>query len=310
MTYRYHVSWVGSYAKRVKKGIDIVNPDDISFLIESSTETWKAFQEESLTEILKDFGKAYENHTDIVRFPHHLPQDYLQGEIFRIIFNMIREKQKVGDVQITIDVTAAPKMVTYILTFLAMALSTKDSPIKILYTPKSPKSYPLGSDPAYYAPKGSKFCQENGILLADYRTLEKEDPGEDTMFVELPITDFEIFNESSVRSFYLLSLFIHIPNSKSEPITSSELLEAVMSYDKELTEEYASEAEKSEETRNKAVHTKLSLALQQFEKWGVARLSRRGRWFLVNKTWAGDMISPVVTDLYQKRKKAFSKKRE
>jgi hypothetical protein len=233
------------------------------------------------------------------------PHEEISKAIFKQIFKMIREnpekfreKDKISTVQITIDVTAAPKTVTYILTFLAMALSTRDSHIKIIYTPKT-----LTSSPIYYAPEGSSFSDGERISLARYRSMEKEDKGGETLFMELPIADFEIFDKSSSRTPYLLSVIEHIPGSKGKPKKSSIILQEMEDSDKELLEKYASEAEKSEATKNKAIHTKLSLALQQFEKWGIVELNREGRWFLVQKTWAGDLISPVTKELYENLKK-------
>lgn len=391
MVFRYHISWVGSYTERVIKGIYKVNPDFISFLIESSTEDWTKFQMDCLKDIINHFGKSLgylfcwdeipgedsgrlieflgqnfnvdwvktakiektddnksinvsleknylslrlnnekvtltidngktdefsvkiengkpniydkgSSRMEIVSFPSQkTTQEEISKAIFKKLFTMIHKKQEeMANVQITIDVTAAPKTMTYILTFLAMALSTKDSHIKILYTPKA-----FESIPCYYAPMGSDFSKECELSLAKYRSMEKDDKGGDTLFVELPIADFEIFSESSPRTPYLLSVFMHIPGSKSNPKKSSVLLEEITASDKELLEKYASKAEKSEDTKEKAIHTKLSLALQQFEKWGIVELNREGRWFLVKKTWAGDLISPVTEDLYYSKRKSL-----
>lgn len=298
MAYRYHITWVGSYNERLKKGIKIVNPDYISFLIQSGNEEWTAFQNESLNEILKHFGKSYENRRETVELPITISTNDISKEMFERFFYMIRKKQEIGNVQITIDVTAAPKTVTFVLTFLAMALSTRDTHIKLIYTPKA-----LKSSPSYYAPEDSPFCGDKKLLLAKYRTWEKEDDGGETIIMELPIAEFEIFDESSPRTPYLLLVFKHIPQIKDPPIKSSQILQEMMDCDKELLEEYASVAEKTEATKNKAIHTKLSLTLQQFEKWGIVELTREGRWFLVKKTWAGDLITPVIDSLYNKLKK-------
>lgn len=293
---RYLITWVGSYVERIKKGIIKVNPDYISFLIQTGNEDWNAFQRETLIEILKDFGKTYDNRSEIVEIRIMKSPNDIPKEMFKIIFDKIREirvKHKISTVQISIDVTAAPKTITYILTFLAMALSTRDSHIKLLYTPKA-----LESSPKYYAPIKSSFCEKEKLLLSKYRTSENEDKGGETLVMELPIAEFEIFDLSSSRTPYLLSAFKHIPDIKEPPKNSSQILKEMIDSDKELLEEYASPAEKIEATKNKAIHTKLSLALQQFDKWGIVELTREGRWFLVQKTWAGDLITPVIESLY------------
>lgn len=301
--HRYHISYVGSYTNRVKKGIDKINPDFISFLVESSSELWSAFEQKCLDEILQDYGPDYKKKTETIEFPHQIPLDELQKLIFSKLFTMIRERKNKfkNDVEITIDVTAAPKTVTYVLTFLSMVLSTKQSRIKLLYTPKG-----LESNPCFYAPTGSDYlCKDKNLSLADYRLNEKIDPGKDTLEVELPIANFEIFKNRQ-RSPYLLSLFTHIPGSKSEPKNTTTILDEMANCDAELLKKCESEAEKQEKekdnTSQKAVHHKLAAALGDFEDAGIIELKRNGRSYSVRKTWAGDLISSVTEILHRENK--------
>jgi hypothetical protein len=416
MNRRYHISWVGHYTKRIIRGIDLINPDDILFLFETSNNEWTSFREESLNNILKDYGKSYNKHFEVLKILNNNP-----ANIFKAIFKRIRKQRREGAVQISIDATAAPKTVTFMLTFLTMALSKNDSKIKLLYTPKDPNEYHsqndvlenwftwnkipgedkgklieylkqkfdidwvetaniekidddkiiritqtfdvdrvttakteakyddniprrfislkidteknkmeleidddrkmdftmetkndeikilktsnIDVDPYYYAPTNSSIIEGKGtkitkMPLDQYRSIESRDLGKETLFIELPITNFEILDESSKRAPYLQNIFLHIPpTTNRDPKKSSDIYTEAMTSNPELFEP-ESKAEKSKDTGNKAVNIKLSLALQQFENWGIIELTRTGRWFYAKRTWAGELIEPAVNDLY------------
>lgn len=303
-TNRYHITWVGSYTERVLKGIKKVNPDKITFLIESKSPDWVDFQQESLEVIRNYLGDQFKDNDriDIVQFPFQEPEDDILKLLFHRLYGIISEiKNKNEKSSITIDVTATPKTVTFLITFLKMTLSDKNTIIRIMYTPKG-----FDSMPSYYAPSNSNFCTEPDMMLCEYRRLEKEDKGGEIAYLEVPIINFSLFNINEERTPFLLALFRKIP-TKDVPLNSKHnvtIYEEMMNSDKEIIEKYIHlkkferGSPEYENKLRKSTKTKISLGLTKFHSWGIVDIDKYGNKVYVKKSWAGELISPVIEDLY------------
>ena len=301
---RYHITWVGSYTERVLKGINEVNPDKITFLIESKSTEWIYFQKESLEVIQNYLGDRFKdkNRMDIVEFPFQDSEDGVLKLLFYRLYGIISEiKNKNEKSSITIDVTATPKTVTFLITFLKMTLSDNNTRIRIMYTSKG-----IDSIPSYYAPSNSKFCTEPDMTLCEYRRLEKEDKGGDIAYLEVPIINFSLFNINENRTPFLLALFRKIPNNEV-PLKSKHnitIYEEMMKSDKEIIDKYIDlekikkRGQDYEIQLRKSTKTKISLGLKEFHNWGIIDLDKDGNRLYVKKSWAGELISKVIEDLY------------
>lgn len=311
-TKRVHITWVGSYAKRVVRGITMINPDKIIFLIEAQSDNWRGFQMESLEAITGHFGQKYseeEGSAETIEFPflksgEEANEVEFSKKLFHELYEVIsRIRQEERKAEITIDVTASPKMVSYVMTFIMMVFSDDNFPIRMLYTPKAME--PL---PDYYAPEGSQYAEKDAgqMSLTEYRTKEKDDAGKSPIVIELPRAHLELLGNDSERSRFLVSLFNHIPESEADPKKSSMLVSDLKEINRKVVDDlFKKDEEKKKklkgDAREKALNTRVSLALQQFHDQGLIELSREGRYFWARRTWAGDLISLVVKDLYDER---------
>ncbi len=302
-TNRYHITWVGSYTERVLKGLKEVNPDKITFLIESKSKDWIDFQRESLEVIQNYLGDRFKDkdRIDIVEFPTQDSKEDILKLLFYRLYGIINEiKNKNEKSSITIDVTATPKTVTFLITFLKMTLSDKNTLIQIIYTPKG-----FDSMPSYYAPSNSKFCTEPDMMLCEYRQLEKEDKGGELTYLDVPIINFALFNINEERTPFLLALFRKIPNNEVSLKSKHNvtIYEEMMLSDRGIIEKYLNQEKLKkrqdyESQLKKSTKTKISLGLKEFHSWGIVDLDKEGNKLYVKKSWAGELISRAIEDLY------------
>lgn len=229
-TYRVCITWIGSIEGRVYSGINYVSPDEVYFLIEDKqSPQWKEFHEESLKNIIKCFGKQFENenkgHKEIIDLKNVKPEEQYKlifNQIYKIISNT---RKKYPDAAITIDTSAAPKPILFVLTFVATTLSTDRSPIILQSTQKKLKSTPdyYASDDSEYFDKYIKNKEDEHLSLYEFRRLEKLDPGGDIIPIQLPRSDFEILNPEKIDDYRLLALFSVIPSYENEQLSSNEI---------------------------------------------------------------------------------------
>lgn len=289
---RYHIMWVGSYTKRVLKPLSKINPDKIIFLLESKSDEWKEFQEESLNFILDYLGKTFQenNRTETVTFPFQESEDEILKMMFDELYSQIDQikNESEEESEITIDVTAAPKMVNFLITFIAMALSDRNTRIRIVYTSKG-----IESTPSNYASRDSKFCDNTELKLCEFREIEKNDPGGEITCLELPIINFQLFNISNDRTPFLITIFRKIPGKKSPLKHNGTISSEIMESDNDIITKYV-----GNNNNKRSINNKITKGLIDFKKWGIIELEKEGQKYYVRKTWAGELIDLVIERLY------------
>lgn len=345
-THRVCITWIGSIEGRVYSGIDEVSPDEAYFLIEDKIPSprWKEFHEESLKNIIKCFGKKFEignkGHKEII----DLTTVNSEGQ-YKLIFNQIYEiisntRKKYPDAAITIDTSAAPKQILFVVTFVATTLSTERSPIILLSTEKTLMSNPdyYASDDSEYFAKYIKDKEDMKLSLYEYRKLEKLDPGGRIYHIELPRSNFEILNPDSTDDFRLLAVFSVIPSYKDEPSSSNKIAWTVFQENPNLFKGFIQppllkngkqnddqpsllkNEKQNDDNRNKNKVKKenndkdesrpfkilVGKKLEKLEKLGLINLQKPGKIEYAKKTWGGDLISGATDKLHKNHKEKIT----
>lgn len=293
---RYHIIWLGTYTERILKTITRINPDKIIFLMDAKSEDWSNFQNELLNDIGNYLGKIYFNNDriQIIRFPF-IESDY---NILKLIFHKLyfivdNIKKENKQSEITIDVTATPIIVNYLITFIVMALSDRNTHIRIVYTSKG-----IESEPHYYAAKGSKYCSNEDLKLCDYRGMEMKDQGGETTFLELPLIDFQLFDVKNKIMPFLIALFRKIPGKDSQRKHNGIIYNELVKSDEKLINNYDESNYKDVEKTKKSLNIRITKGLLILASLGIIDLEKVGQKYYARKTWAGELIEPVVEDLY------------
>lgn len=304
--HKFFIGWIGSADIRMCKGIQSVTPNEVYFLLESKTQKWIEFQEESLNNIIKYFGKLYEIGNKGHRIVFDLngnPPEEQSKIIFSRLYNVISEIRNTHpDAKIILDTTAAPKPILFVLTFVAMTLSTDKSPVILQSVPKK-----SGLPPIYYASNDSEYYTKHvndkeddemeGYLLSDYRMKEKNDEGGEPIQIELPHSNFEILNPKNMEDYKLLALFTVLPSHKNEPFTSKEIATKVYNENKEFFKNVTLPIEE-----NRAFKIWVGKNLEKLRLLGVITLERPNKNLIAKKTWGGDLISGATNELHAKNK--------
>lgn len=234
------------------KGIDNVSPDFVYFLIECRSSQWLKFQEECLNNILIHYGEAFTKgkRSEVVEFPSgaadQVPPGIREPDFCRTVFSKLFQivsqiRKKAPEPEITIDITAAPRMIGFIIAFLAMVLSTKVSRIKLQLVPKG-----FQADPRFYAPNDSSYfknlskSQDNtaDMSLASFRGFEKDDEGGTPISIELPMVDvpllFSRSKQSEDRACAQVVLFRKIPPRDKQMKKSTDMLREMSPKEKSI----------------------------------------------------------------------------
>lgn len=284
---RFLITWVGSFEKRVIKGIDKESPDFVYFLIESRNPEWLKFQKECLKNILGECSEALRSgrRSEVLEFPSgatdYLPNGIAQTDfcvrVFSKLFEIVSQiREKAFGAEITIDITAAPRMIAFIIAFVAMVLSSKESRVKLQLIPKG-----FPADPKYYAPKDSNYFKSlsegqddtAGISLADFRRIEKEDKGGPEISIELPMVEvpllFSRSKTSDDRTHAQVVLFQKIPSQDKKMKKSTDMLKEMSSAEKKIMnksiESLAPGESTEKEGKNKAANSGKEMKAEEIQ---------------------------------------------
>jgi len=319
---RYLITWVGSFEERVRKGIEKETRDFVYFLLESRTKEWLEFQHECLDNILRHYGEFLKSpqRSKTIEFPlgvaDQVPNGIKETEFCRKVFLKLAEviseiREKSPTAEITVDITAAPRMITFIIAFVAMALSTNKSRIKLQMIPKG-----FPANPKYYAPEGSGYFKKyiagkdtiEKMSLPAFRKVEKEDDGGPEISIELPMVEVPLLIPRSKRSAAktpaLLILYQKIPARDKPTKSSKDMLKEMTDREKQIIHRIL----KGKAIKNGKDVTEIkrvegiwiSKNLSELEQLGLVELEKSGRYFIAKRTWAGDLISDVVEEQYNK----------
>jgi hypothetical protein len=320
------------------KGIDKQTRDFVYFLLESRSKEWLEFQHECLDNILSHYGEFLRSskRSKVVEFPlgaaDYVPEGIKQTDfcktVFLKLFEIISEiRAESPTAEITIDITAAPRMIVFIIAFVAMVLSTKKSRVKLQMIPKG-----FPADPKYYVPDSSAYFKKHiagkdpisEMMLATFRKIEKEDEGGPDIAIELPMVEvpllFSRSEKSDDKTAALLVLFQRIPERDKPMKSSKDMLTEMADKEKQIIHKMlksqAIKMPKRQEEKTKMhgvgkgkINEKetearrieriwVSKNLSELEDLGLVELEKRGKYFYARRTWAGDLISGVVEEQY------------
>lgn len=368
---RFLITWVGSFTNRVIKGINNVSPDFVYFLIESRSPQWLTFQKECLDKITRHYGPAFVEgkRFEVVEFLFGAGDEALGisendfcRKVFSKLFDVVSKiREKAPESEITIDITAAPRMIAFIIAFVAMVLSTKESRVKLQVVPKG-----FQADPKYYAPEDSSYFKSlrekqddaSVLSLAGFRGIEGDDEGGNPITIELPMVGVDLLfsrlkkpekvEAHIARTNAEIVLFQKIPAREAKMKQSTVMLKemspeerkiinkgieslVLLSGEKEGKDIMSKSGHSAKQikimpelremikdpavlrelglmrTRVKTEETEIqrrqriwiSKNLEPFEGLGLIEVER-GRQNCAKRTWAGDLISDVIEEKYNR----------
>lgn len=321
--------WIGDAKKRHLKAIKLCRPDYLYFVSESKDSKWHEYHDEVTDWLTNQIGAIYEDILQRINIKEKnvSEEDYNSHIIAEISKHLKLLRRKYGRLEVTWDVTGAPTGAQQVLSLIAALLANLDTKMYVQTIQRKEEN-----DPIFHASKNSKYYKKHSkeqhnfadLPLSQWREKEANDEGGNARRLLCPALGFELLDDCPInkeRKKRLADqlLFLTIPSSRCEKISTSEILSRMEQYDdkrsnhrtgKHIIHESTIHRNNKNNGKNKnkrlpyekykqSIKIWISTKVGEFGALGLTDSIKIGKELYVVKTEAGDMFTSAVKNLYE-----------